>query len=288
MMNVKKVRHSFLSALIVVALTILPAPKTAEATGFPVVDLAGVVQMIIDFVVQISQQAEAITTAVNSGLSVVEQIKEYTQMLEEYETTLNNLKDLGESIADGDFDAAYGLVSNSNLTEFMSTDILELSDGMLDLWVAVDDARRGDFGGARAIEQVLDEANDLYSDNFEALELVELAQKRQSITTSNAAVSNVQLNQIENFESKVRNQQTMVAGLGGQSEVATLQALAQIMVFQSQLKVSEMRHDTARQQNDLTIGEVYTRNMAKAVDDSITKTKIAVNTDVVYLTDDDQ
>jgi hypothetical protein len=286
MINIKKVRHSFLSSLIVISLTIIPAPKTTEATGFPVVDLAGVVQMLVDFTVQISQQAQAITTAINSGLSVVEQIKEYTQMLEEYETTLNNLKDLGESIADGDFEAAYGLVSNSNLTEFMSTDILELSDEMLDLWVVVDDARRGNFGGARAIEDILEEAGNLYVDSPEVMELIEISQNRQSITTSSAAISTLQLDQISLFEGQLEKQQIMVRNLGGQSEIATLQALAQIMVFQSQLKVSEMRHDTARRESNLTIDEVYTRNMAKAVDDSITKTKIAVNTDVVYLTDE--
>lgn len=285
MKKFKTLKHYLMSGLLVISLTILPAPKTAEATGFPVVDLAGVVQMIIDFVIQIAHQAEAITTAVNSGLSVVEQIKEYTQMIEEYKTTLNNLRDLSEAISDGDFDAAYGLLSNSNLTEFVNMDLLNMSEGMLDIWTAVDDARRGDYGGARAIEDILGEANDLFGDNPEAIELIELSQNRQSITTSGAAISDVQLRQIDGFEDKVREQQTMIAGLGGETEIATLQALAQIMVFQNQMKVSEMRHDTARRKGDLSMSEIYSRNMAKAVDDNIVNSKIAINNDVVYLND---
>ena len=78
----------------------------------------------------------------------------------------------------------------------------------------------------------------------------------------------------------------MVNGLGGQSENATLQALAQIMAFQSQIQVSAMRHETVRQKGDLSMSEIYARNIAKAVDNSITNAKIAVNNDVVYLTDE--
>ncbi len=286
MINKKGILHTIISAFLIVSLTIIPAPKKAHATGFPVIDLANIVQMLVDMGMQIAQQAEMITTAVNSGLSVIEQIKEYVQMLEEYETTLTNLKDLGDAIASGDFEAAYGIISNSNLTEFVNEDLVDLSGDMLDVWVAVDDARRGKFGGAKAIEDILNEVSELYPDNPDVQEIVEISQNRQTASTSSAALSDIQLTNITKFENSIEKQEQLIDGLGEQSELATLQALAQALVFQSKLKVSEMRYDAAKSNVDISIGEIYSRNMAKAIENSLANTQEAINAEIDYVLDE--
>lgn len=286
MINEKGIKHILLSALLIVLLTIVSVPKKVKATGFPVVDLASVVQMLVDLGQQIAQHGEMITTAVNSGLSVVEQIKEYEQMLTEYETTLKNLTDLSGAISDGDFNAAYKLLSNSNLTDFVNEDLLDFSGEMLDVWVAVDDTRRGRLGGARAIEEILEEMADIYPDDEIIIEHIEIAQNRQASTTTSAAISQAHLESLDGYEEFLVNQEEIISGLGEESELQTLQALAQTLIFQSRMNLSQMKHDAARGATDVSMSEIYSRNMAQSIDRNLVSARQALDTDVIYTLDD--
>ncbi|MGO2013268.1 type IV secretion system protein [Pseudoalteromonas sp.] len=270
-------------AIIGVALasTLLMPPKS-DASGFPVVDIASIVQAIVDYAQQLTQYAEMVQSGSLQAQELVQTIQQYEQMLNEYETILANLQDLNSYISDGDMKAAFGLMTNSSLRHFVSPEFKDMSGDLLEVWLTVDEARNGRYGGVSDTAQVLADINSLYPDRPEVVEQAELILNYQDSATNVAAVNAQYENQLEGFEQNIDSQETAISSLGAESELASLQAIANILVSQQRIQVAAMRKDAASDSASISLEELMARRKAEALEKQLIKSQFYTDNTVNY------
>ena len=254
----------------------------ASTSGFPVVDIASIVQSVTDYAQQLQQYAEMIENTALTADELAASLTQYEQMITDYELMVENLTDLSSLLDAGDFLEAFELVTDSNLSQFLTEDFADVADELLDVWVVVDEARSGRFGGVKDIENILAEIEDLYADNPEALEAATLALNAQNAATSEATADNVYLKQIKNIEDNLIAQRGEVRALGSDTELATLQFISNQLISQQQIMIAEMRHRATKEQMGLSFEEMVARKKAKAVEDAAIRMQNALNDDIEY------
>ena len=262
------------------SLSLLHAP--AQSAGFPVIDIASIVQAVTDYSQQLQQYAEMIEQSALSANELRTALTQYEQMVTDYEQMVKNLSDLGDLLDAGDFLEAFELVTDSNLSQFISDDFSEIADDLLDVWVAVDDARAGRFGGVKDIENVLVTIEELYADNPEIIAAAQEAFNAQNAQTSKAAANNVYLKQIDGIERKLERQTEKLHSLGPESELATLQFIGQQMVSQQKIEVAKMRQQATKDSIGIGFEEMIARKEAKAIADAAERRQASLNDEIEY------
>lgn len=276
MMN--KFKLSILAGVMFVNISV----TKVEASGFPVVDIASIVQAVTDYAQQLTQYAEMIEQTVLTADELATSITQYEQMVTDYEQMVTNLTDLNELMDAGDFLGAFELITDSGLSEFISEDFADIADELLDVWVEVDEARSGRFGGVRDIENVLAEIEDLYAENPEALEAATIAFNAQNASTSEVSADQIYLEQIASLEENLIEQSDTLNALGPESELATLQFLGQQLVAQQKIQVAQMRHAAVKEQVGFSFDEMVARKKAKSVSDAAVRMQTALDTEIEY------
>lgn len=267
---------------IVLLTGVLMMPPKADATGFPVVDIASIVQAVVDYSQQLTQYAEMIQSGLLQAQELVQTIQQYEQMLNEYETMLGNLQDLGSFISSGDMRSAFSLITNSNLSQFVSPEFANMTDDLLEVWVAVDEIRSTQFGGVSDVERVLADLNALYPDRPELLDKAELILNYQNSATNVAAINLQYENQLSGFEQNLENQEVALNSLGAESELASLQAIANILVSQQRIQIAEMRKNAASDSAAIKLEEIIARRKAEALEQKLIHAQSFDNNTVNY------
>jgi len=279
---IKRMKRYIKLALLAVALSIAVHQK-ANASGFPVVDIAGIVQSVTDYASQLQQYGEAIAQGTMQADELLTALDQYEQMAAEYETMLGNLQDLESAISAGDFIDAFGIITDSSLGDFINPDLAEWSEEALDVWVAVDEARRGRYGGTRrTAEEVLGDISNLFPDDEVAQEQAVFALNMQDSSASQAAVDQMFIQQIEAISENLLRQEELIQDLGPESELQTLQAIAQVLVSQQKLKESELRRDASRSQSGVSLEEMVAMRRARAIEDEAIRIDTAMGEDLEF------
>lgn len=278
-MKLKLISTTISSVLLV---GVLMMPPKADASGFPVVDIASIVQAVVDYAQQLSQYAEMIQSGLLQAQELVQTIQQYEQMLNEYETMLGNLQDLGSYISSGDMQSAFSLITNSNLSQFVSPEFANMTDDLLEVWVAVDEIRSTQFGGVADVEQVLADLNSLYPDRPELLEKAELILNYQNSATNVAAINKQYENQLSGFEQNLENQELALNSLGAESELASLQAIANILVSQQRIQIAEMRKNAASDSASISLEEIVARRKAEALEKQLINAQSINDNTITY------
>lgn len=275
-------KNKVIAFLLMFTLALPMSPKKAQATGFPVIDIASIVQAVTDYSQQLMQYAEMIQQGAQQGLQIIEQVRQYEQMVMEYETMLNNLKDLSQYISEGDMRAAFQLVTDSNLSQFVSPEFLQMSDDLLEVWVAVDEIRSLQFGGIRDIEESLNKINDLFPDNPDAAAKAEIILNYQKATVNRAAINAQYEKQVDGFEQNLSRQEQAISSLGGESEIASLQTIAHLLVSQQKMQVASMRQQAATSSASVPIEEIVARKQAEALEAKLIKAQQILSDSITY------
>ena len=279
---IKRMKRYIKLALLAVALSIAVHQK-ANASGFPVVDIAGIVQSVTDYASQLQQYGEAIAQGTMQADELLTALDQYEQMAAEYETMLGNLQDLESAISEGDFIDAFGIITDSSLGDFINPDLAEWAEEALDVWVAVDEARRGRYGGTRrTAEEILAEINDLFPNDVNAQEQAEFALNMQDSSSSQSAVDKMFIDQIDSISENLLRQEELIQDLGPESELQTLQAIGLVLVSQQKLKESELRRDVSRSQSGVSIEEILTMRRARAIEDEAIRLDTAMGEDLEF------
>jgi len=278
-MKLKLISTTISSVLLV---GVLMMPPKADASGFPVVDIASIVQAVVDYAQQLTQYAEMIQSGLLQAQELVQTIQQYEQMLNEYETMLGNLQDLGSYISSGDMQSAFSLITNSNLSQFVSPEFANMTDDLLEVWVAVDEIRSTQFGGVADVEQVLADLNSLYPDRPELLEKAELILNYQNSATNVAAINKQYENQLSGFEQNLENQELALNSLGAESELASLQAIANILVSQQRIQIAEMRKNAASDSASISLEEIVARRKAEALEKQLINAQSINDNTITY------
>lgn len=278
-MKLKLISTTISSVLLV---GVLMMPPKADASGFPVVDIASIVQAVVDYAQQLTQYAEMIQSGLLQAQELVQTIQQYEQMLNEYETMLGNLQDLGSYISSGDMQSAFSLITNSNLSQFVSPEFADMTDDLLEVWVAVDEIRSTQFGGVADVERVLADLNSLYPDRPELLEKAELILNYQNSATNVAAINKQYENQLSGFEQNLENQELALNSLGAESELASLQAIANILVSQQRIQIAEMRKNAASDSASISLEEIVARRKAEALEKQLINAQSINDNTITY------
>jgi len=72
--------------------------EEARASGFPVVDIAGLIQSVMEYVQILQDYIVQVETAASSYTSMITQVQEWEQLLVEYELKLKNLSDFAGDV----------------------------------------------------------------------------------------------------------------------------------------------------------------------------------------------
>lgn len=78
-------------------------PQKAEASGFPTVDIAALIQRILGYVTQLSDYASQLTSEMTQISQLMQLYEDYTQTLREYEHFLNQVRSMRSFISDADW-----------------------------------------------------------------------------------------------------------------------------------------------------------------------------------------
>jgi hypothetical protein len=279
---IKKKKRYIKLGLLAIALS-LSVQQKASASGFPVVDIAGIVQSVTDYASQLQQYGEAIAQGTMQADELLTALDQYEQMADEYTTMLGNLQDLQSAISAGDFIDAFGIITDSALGDYINPDYTEWAEEALDVWVAVDEARRGRYGGTRrTAEEILGEINDLFPDDVNAQEQAEFALNMQDSSSSQSAVDKMFIDQIDSISENLLRQEELIQNLGPESELQTLQAIGLVLVSQQKLKESELRRDVSRSQSGVSIEEILTMRRARAIEDEAIRLDTAMGEDLEF------
>jgi hypothetical protein len=279
---IKKNKKYIKLSLLAISLS-LSVQQKASASGFPVVDIAGIVQSVTDYASQLQQYGEAIAQGTMQADELLTALDQYEQMAEEYTTMLGNLQDLQSAISAGDFIDAFGIITDSALGDYINPDYTEWAEEALDVWVAVDEARRGRYGGTRrTAEEILAEINDLFPDDVNAQEQAEFALNMQDSSSSQSAVDKMFIDQIDGISENLLRQEELIQNLGPESELQTLQAIGLVLVSQQKLKESELRRDVSRSQSGVSIEEILTMRRARAIEDEAIRLDTAMGEDLEF------
>lgn len=273
-----------LSAVSLLSATIAFTPvQKVNATGFPVVDIASIVQAVTDYSNQLMQYAEQISQGTLQADELLTAIEQMEQMYTEYDLMVENLADLQDAVDAGDYMEAFGIVTDSNLRQFVNSDILDLSEEALDVYVAVDDARRSRFGGAsKTAEEILEEIKDLYPDSPEVVETAQVAFNQQQAHSAKASIDKVFESILDEYEDNILTQEATVNSLGANSEVASLHLIAQILISQNKFKEAEMRHMTARNQSEVSLAEMLAMKRTKEIEETNARMALAMDEELIY------
>lgn len=79
------------------------APKNAQASGIPVVDIASITQQITQYVQNLTDYSNQIQQLVTQGQSYTQLLTQYSQQLQEYNHYLNQVKSIRSSISAADW-----------------------------------------------------------------------------------------------------------------------------------------------------------------------------------------
>ncbi|MCF2829703.1 MULTISPECIES: hypothetical protein [unclassified Pseudoalteromonas] len=278
-----KLRRILVSMCVASALTLNAINiNKAHAAGFPVIDIASIAQAVVDYSQQLTQYAEMIQQGVKQGLQIANQIKEYEQMLREYETMLTNLQDLSELVSSRDMRKAFALVTNSNLSQFVAPEFSNMTQEMLDVWVAVDEIRAIQYGGIDDVENALQRIDALFPNNPNAVAQAEVIINYQKATVNKAALNEGYDAQLELFEENLRRQESTIDSLGPESELPTLQTIAHLLVSQQKIQLAEMRKNSAENRSELSIEEIVARKQADALERKIIKAESITSNNITY------
>lgn len=284
----KRIKRHIRLFLLAVAVS-MSVNQQANATGFPVVDISGIVQAVTDYANQLQQYGEMIAQGTMQADELLTAIDQFETMAEEYDTMLRNLEDLESAIDGGDFAEAFGIITDSKLGDFVNPDFADWAEEALDVWVEIDEARRGRFGGSRRnAEDILDEIRDLFPDDANAIESAEIAFAVQDSTSSQAAVDQMFMDQIDTISENLIKQEELIQGLGPESELKTLQAIAQVLVSQQKLKESELRREASRAQSGTSMEELLAMRQARAKEDEAIRLDEAMGNDLTFSDDEDE
>jgi hypothetical protein len=109
----RKIQVALLTAALTVSVagTGLLAPQKAEASGFPTVDIAALVQRITGYSTQLQEYAQALTQTTTQVGQLVQLYKDYEQVLREYDHFLRQLRGLRNFISNADWQDLMELIA---------------------------------------------------------------------------------------------------------------------------------------------------------------------------------
>lgn len=110
--------YKFLMSLVLVCTISTVSVRPAQATGFPTVDIAAIIQNIIAYITELSDYAESITQTTTQVDQLVSMYEEYQQMLQEYQHYLNQLQGLRNQISNADWNTLTQFVTD--ITPYIS------------------------------------------------------------------------------------------------------------------------------------------------------------------------
>lgn len=93
----KKVNAIVLSAILAVSPLLMYSPKT-EATGIPTIDIAALIQKLLDYAQQLNDYAEQLYQSQVVANEYIQKLKEMEQIYVEYEHTLEQIKGIKDYV----------------------------------------------------------------------------------------------------------------------------------------------------------------------------------------------
>ena len=124
--------RKFICSLMIAALVATPMlpVQSAQASGFPVVDIAHISQSIVGYVQELADYVEAIQQTALNVSQLTQMITDYTQVLQEYEHYLDQIRQLQDVISGDQWDELLTTVERdlAEISDISLTQILDPAD----------------------------------------------------------------------------------------------------------------------------------------------------------------
>ena len=124
--------RKFICSLMIAALVATPMlpVQRAQASGFPVVDIAHISQSIVGYVQELADYVEAIQQTALNVSQLTQMITDYTQVLQEYEHYLDQIRQLQDVISGDQWDELLTTVERdlAEISDISLTQILDPAD----------------------------------------------------------------------------------------------------------------------------------------------------------------
>ena len=230
--------RKFICSLMIAALVATPMlpVQRAQASGFPVVDIAHISQSIVGYVQELADYVEAIQQTALNVSQLTQMITDYTQVLQEYEHYLDQIRQLQDVISGDQWDELLTTVERdlAEISDISLTQILDPADADYETDLRDILANQGIAAPVPA------DITDFYSGDLNVPdgELDAMEERLERMNTSYlryaAQHENVARNaqSMQQFDNQIEGVQNAVAALGEQSDLATLQMIAQIQLMQ--------------------------------------------------------
>lgn len=234
---IKKLTIVLLAGIISFA-PVMPTQK-AHASGFPVVDIAHIVQSLVGYVQELADFIEMIQQTALSTEQLIQMVTDYQQVLTEYQHYLDQIRSLRDTIPLEDWERLLEEIerANAQVSEFSLTDLLDAASGSFeeDLRVVLRDQ-----GIAPPYSE---EVMDAYTEELglPGDEAADIAQRIDQLNTEYlryaAQHERVSGNRIYNEEltEKRLRAESIVNNLGPQSDLQTQQAIAKNQILQMEM-----------------------------------------------------
>jgi len=214
---------------------VIPVQR-AQASGFPVVDIAHIAQSIVGYVQELADYVEAIQQTALSTSQLTQMITDYTQVLQEYEHYLDQIRQLQDVISGDDWNELIATVEAelAEISDISLTQVLDPEDGDYEADLREILANQGLAAPVPA------DVTDFYEDdlNVPAGELDAMEERLLALDNNYlryaAQHENVARNaqNMADLDLQIQAVQNAAANLGEQSDLATLQMIAQIQLLQ--------------------------------------------------------
>ncbi|CAH7035933.1 conserved exported hypothetical protein [Vibrio chagasii] len=211
--------------------SVLGFSSPSHASGFPVVDVANLLQMVTQYSTMLQEYSQILNQTGIAGNDLVISIQEYEQTLREYQTLLNQVEGLKGKIDRRDYAALERELRRRGL-QYAGQQETQNN--------AIVEARYGRLPNESEYEQLSRQATGGYSD----------AQQRQYLQAGEAHRQGANIEYYQSRQSALSQDQAQLdqlrLSLGNESELATLQTL----VEQNQVIIDQLslRNDMALSQ----------------------------------------
>ncbi|MEM7083755.1 MAG: hypothetical protein AAF465_13575 [Pseudomonadota bacterium] len=230
--------RKFICTMMIAMMVITPVipVQRAQASGFPVVDIAHIAQSIVGYVQELADYVEAIQQTALSTSQLTQMITDYTQVLQEYEHYLDQIRQLQDVISGDDWNELIATVERelAEVSDISLTQILDPDDGDYEADL------REILENQGLASPIPADVTDFYEDDLnvpageldamnQRLERMDLEYRRYAAQHENVARNTTRMVELDD---QITSVQAAAASLGEQSDLATLQMIAQIQLLQ--------------------------------------------------------
>ncbi len=239
--------RKFICSFMIAAMTLTPflSVQRAQASGIPVVDIAHISQSVVGYIQELTDYVEALQQTALSTSQLTQMITDYTQVLQEYEHYLDQIRQLQDVISGEQWNELLATIETklAALSDISLTVLLDPSDADYETDLREVLANQG-LAAPVPVDVI-----DFYSDTLNVPDAELVAMEQRLVALDNqylryaAQHENVANNQIdmEQLDSQILAVQNAASNLGEQSDLATLQMIAQIQLLQMKQQSLAMR-----------------------------------------------